>query len=223
VPERGPIRPAIAFNLSVETSMASLPDPHSEARRGRNRLRPFIWGGAAVLLLLPAIAMRLGADGVDWDAADFIVMGAMLGIACSLYELATWLSGNMAYRAGFGLAVLTGFLTVWVNLAVGMYGSEGNALNLMFGGVLLVAAAGALLAGFRPRGMAVAMGATAAAQLLAAGIGLVVGLAAGTDEAGGPPLAREAFLTACFSLPWLASSQLFRMAARRGADGIPAR
>lgn len=201
--------------------MASLSDRDPDARRGRNRLRPFIWGGAAMLLLLPAIAMRLGADGVDWDATDFIAMGLMLGVACGLYELATWLSGNMAYRAAFGLAVATGFLTVWVNLAVGMYGSEGNALNLVFGGVLLVAAAGSLLAGFRARGMAMAMGATAAAQLLAAGIGLAVGLAAGTDEAAGPPLAREAFLTACFALPWLASSQLFRMAARREADGMP--
>lgn len=190
--------------------------PNFDSRRGRNRLRPFIWGGAACLLLLPAVAMQLGAPGVAWTAGDFIVMGVMLATACGLYELATWLSGNIAYRAGFGLAVLAGFLTVWVNLAVGMYGSEGNALNLLFGGVLLVAAAGALLARFRAQGMALAMFATSAAQLLAAGIGLAVGLTAGTDEVAGPPLAREAFLTACFALPWLASAQLFRMAARRG-------
>ena len=43
-------------------------------KRGRNRLRPFLWGGAAVLLLLPAIAMRLGAPGVDWSMGDFIAM-----------------------------------------------------------------------------------------------------------------------------------------------------
>lgn len=190
--------------------------PNLDSRRGRNRLRPFLWGGAACLLLLPAVAMQLGAPGVLWTAGDFIVMGAMLATACGLYELATWLSGDMAYRAGFGLAVLAGFLTVWVNLAVGMYGSEGNALNLMFGGVLLVAATGALLARFRAQGMAWAMGATSVAQLLAAGIGLAVGVSAGTDEVAGPPLAREAFLTACFALPWLASSQLFRTAARRG-------
>ena len=193
--------------------MSSTPNP--DTRRGRNRLRPFIWGAAACLLLLPAVAMQLGAEGVLWTAGDFIVMGTMLATACGLYELATWLSGNIAYRAGFGLAVLAGFLTVWVNLAVGMYGSEGNAINLLFGGVLLVAATGALLARFRAQGMAWAMGATSVAQLLAAGIGLAVGLNVGTDEVAGPPLAREAFLTACFALPWLASSQLFRAAARR--------
>jgi hypothetical protein len=182
--------------------------------RSRNRLRPFIWGFAACLLLLPAVAMQLGAPGVDWDAVDFIVMGVMLAVACGLYELATWLSGQMAYRAAFGLAVLAGFLTVWVNLAVGMFGSEGNPLNLMFGGVLLVAALGAMLAGFRARGMAWAMGATAAAQLVAASVGLTVGLTVGMDEQGGPGVGLEGFLTACFALPWLASSQLFRMAAR---------
>jgi len=194
--------------------------PNLDSRRGRNRLRPFLWGGAACLLLLPALAMQLGAPGVVWTVGDFIAMGVMLATACGLYELATWLSGNIAYRAGFGLAVAAGFLTVWVNLAVGMYGSEGNALNLMFGGVLLVAATGALLARFRAHGMAWAMGATALAQLLAAGIGLAVGLTAGTDEVAGPPLAREAFLTASFALPWLASSQLFRAAA--GREGEPA-
>jgi hypothetical protein len=95
-----------------------------------------------------------------------------------------------------------------------MFGSEGNPLNLMFGGVLLVAALGAMLAGFRARGMAWAMGATAAAQLAAAAVGLAVGLTVGMDEQGGPGVGLEGFLTACFALPWLASSQLFRVAAR---------
>lgn len=181
-------------------------------RRGRNRLRPFIWGIAAALLLLPALAMRFTGE-VDWDGADFVVMGLMLATACGLYELGAWLSGNTAYRAAFGIAVVAGFLTVWVNLAVGMFGSENHPLNLMFGAVLLLAALGALLAGFRAHGMAWAMGATAVAQLLAAGTGLAVGVSVGMDEQGGPPLAREALLTACFALPWLASAMLFRKAA----------
>ena len=143
----------------------------------------------------------------------------MLVTACGLYELATWLSGNPVYRAAFGIAVATGFLTVWVNLAVGMFGSESNVLNLMFGGVLLVAALGALLANFRARGMSRAMAATAAAQLIAAGIGLAIGLSVGMDEVGGPSIGLEAFLTACFAVPWLVSAQLFRMAAGDAAGG----
>lgn len=171
----------------------------------RNGLRPFVWGAAACLLLLPLLAMRFFPDsGVDWTGSDFAVMGAMLAAACGLYEFGAWLSGNIAYRAAFGLAALTAFLTVWVNLAVGMLGSEHNAANLMFAGVLGIAALGALIARFRPQGMAVAMGAAGIAQLLAAGAGFVV-----LDW----PEWREIVLTALFALPWFASALLFRKAA----------
>jgi hypothetical protein len=166
---------------------------------------------AAVVLLMPAVAMRFTGE-VNWSASDFVVMGAMLATACALYELGAWLSRSPAYRAAFGIAVIAGFLTVWVNLAVGMFGSEHNPLNLMFAGVLLVAALGALRARFRARGMARAMGATAVAQMLAAAVGLAIGLTAGMDELGGPGIGREAFLTACFAVPWLASAQLFHKA-----------
>ncbi|MFC5578270.1 hypothetical protein ACFPOA_09645 [Lysobacter niabensis] len=185
--------------------------------RGRNRWRPLIWGGAALLLLLPAVAMQFTQD-VVWGAEDFIATGVMLLAACGLYELATWLSGNTVYRAAFGIAVVAGYQTVWVNVAVGVFGSENSALNLMFGGVLLVAALGALFARLRARGMAWAMGATAAAQLLAAGIGLAIGLTIGltigTDEVGGPNIGLATFLAACFAVPWLVSARLFRKAAQ---------
>ncbi|WP_223158066.1 hypothetical protein [Thermomonas brevis] len=170
-----------------------------------NGLRPFVWGGAAGLLLLPVAAMRFFPEaGVDWSGADFAVMGALLAAACGLYELGAWLGATRAYRAGFGLAVLAGFLTVWANLAVGMLGDEGNPANLLFLGVLAVAALGSLLARFRPAGMAKAMFATAAAQLAAVGIALATG---GFE-------ARELALTACFALPWLLAGWLFRSAAR---------
>jgi len=196
--------------------MASTSTP--DARRSHNRLRPFIWGTAAVVLLVPAVAMRFTGE-VNWSASDFVVMGAMLASACALYELGAWLSRNPAYRAAFGIAVMAGFLTVWVNLAVGMFGSEHNPLNLMFAGVLLVAALGALRARFRARGMARAMGATAVAQMLAAAVGLAIGLTVGMDEQGGPGIGREAFLTACFAVPWLASAQLFRKAGQIESKG----
>ena len=174
-------------------------------RRRGNGLRPFVWGAAACLLLLPALAMQFFPQGgVDWTGADFLVMGVMLATACGLYELGAWLSGASTYRAGFGLAAQAAFLTVWVNLAVGMLGSENDVANLMFVGVPGIAAAGALLARFKPRGMARAMAAAAIAQLLATG----VGLAMGAFEA------RELVLTALFALPWLAAALLFRMAAR---------
>ncbi len=171
----------------------------------RNGLRPFVWGAAAGLLLLPALAMRFfPQSGVEWSALDFGVMGAMLAIACGLYELGAWMSGNKTYRAGFGLAALTAFLTLWVNLAVGMLGSENDGINLMFAGVLGIAAVGAVVAAFKPAGMSRAMAVAAVAQLLAAGVGLAM--------REFEPL--ELVLTALFALPWLVSALLFRKAAR---------
>ena len=160
-----------------------------------------MWGGAALLLALPAIAMQLNASGVDWSAGDFIVMGAMLGVACGACELAARASGNGSYRVAAGIAIGTAFLTVWANLAVGMIGSEDNSYNQLFGGVLLLALGGSIAARFRPRGMAWAMVAAAIAQAVLGAIGLPV------DQRG-------AILSMTFALPWLLSALLFRRAAR---------
>ena len=171
-------------------------------RRG-NRLRLVIWGGAALLLSLPLLAMRFfPAGGVDWSPSDFVVMGALLAIACGAYELVAWLSGNIAYRAAGGIAILTGFLTVWVNLAVGMIGDD-NPYNLLFAGVLAIGLVGAAFARLQARGMAWAMCATALAQALVATVALV----AGWDFRG-------AVFSELFALPWLLSAALFTIAAR---------
>jgi len=160
-----------------------------------------MWGGAALLLALPAIAMQLNASGVDWSAGDFIVMGAMLGVACGACELAARASANGSYRVAAGIAIGTAFLTVWVNLAVGMIGSEDNPYNQLFGGVLLLALGGSVAARFRPRGMAWAMVAAAVAQAVLGAIGLPV------DQRG-------AIFSMIVALPWLLSALLFRRASR---------
>jgi hypothetical protein len=170
--------------------------------RRSNRWSLAIWGTAACLLLLPAIAMRFPGSGVDWDARDFIIMGVMFAIACGTYELATRLSDSVAYRAAAGIAIVTGFLTVWVNLAAGMLGSERNPDNLLFAGVLAIGVIGTLVARFRPQGMVRAMHATAAAQAAMALYALFGGYAEVTLH------------IALFALPWLVSAQLFRKAAR---------
>lgn len=173
---------------------------HGVGRRG-NRWSLAIWGTAGLLLLIPLVAMQFDT-GVDWSGSDFVVMGALLAIVCGGYELATRLSDSTAYRAGAGVAVVTGFLTVWVNLAVGMLGSEGNPANLLFGGVLLVGMVGALIARFRPQGMARAMAATAFAQ----GLMTVYALVGGYPEV--------VLHIGFFIIPWLLSAGLFRKAAR---------
>ena len=169
--------------------------------RRRNRWSLAIWGVAAFLLLLPAVAMRFTSE-VNWTAGDFVVMGAMLAIACGAYEVVARMSGNTLYRAAVGIAIVTAFLTVWVNLAVGMLGSEGNPDNLLFGGVLAIGVIGAFTARFRAQGMAYAMVATAVAQAGMTMYALVGGYA------------EVVFHVGLFIIPWLLSAQLFRKAAR---------
>ena len=112
----------------------------------------------------------------------------------------------MAYLIGAGLAVVTAFILVWVNGAFWIIGSEDNPLNLMFAGVLAIALFGALLARFRPTGMALAMAAAAVAQFAAGLAGL------STDMRGG-------ILAALFAGLWLLSAGLFRKAAADSAEG----
>jgi hypothetical protein len=167
-----------------------------------NRLRVAIWGLAAGLFLLPLVAMQF-TDQVTWTTFDFVFWGGMLLVACGVYELATRLSPDRWYRAGVGAAVVGAFLVVWVNGAVGMIGNEGNPYNLLFLGAIAVGAIGALIAWFKPAGMARALYATAIVH----GLVSLVAIVAGWDLRG-------ALLSLCFVLPWLVSAGLFRRAAR---------
>lgn len=173
-------------------------------------LRNLAWGGAALLLLLPAVAMQFTSE-VNWGPEDFLVMGALLAACAGTVHMATRLSDDFAYLAGVVIAVGTAFMLVWINLAVGFIGSEGNPANLMFGGVILVAAIGSAMARFRPRGMARAMLAAAAAE------GVVVAVVwfgeLGAMEPPGP--ARLLALTSLFAVPWLVAAALFAAAARK--------
>ena len=162
--------------------------------------RIVMWGTAAVLLSLPWIAMQLHASGVDWGPRDFVVMGVMLGLAGGACELAARTSGSGSYRVAAGLAIGAAFLTVWVNLAVGMIGSEANPYNRLFGGVLLLALGGSVAARFRPAGMAKAMVIAALAQAVLGAFGYP------SDPRGG-------VFSMLFAVPWLLSALLFRKTA----------
>jgi hypothetical protein len=177
---------------------------HDERQR-YNLWRLLMWGTAAGLLLLPAIAMQYTAE-VNWGPEDFIVMGVLLAGACGIVELGAYLSRSPWYRLGFAVAVFAGFVTVWVNLAVGMIHSEDNFENLVFVGVLAIAAIGALIARFRAAGLVWAMVAAAVAQAACAVFAAVIdSLYVG-------------FLVLCFSGLWLVAAGLFWKAAR-GREG----
>jgi hypothetical protein len=183
----------------------------NDGGRGWSIWRLVPWLGAAALLTVPALAMRFApAAGVDWSASDFLVIGAMLAIACGALELAMRASGSTAYRLAALVAVGTGFLTLWANLAVGLVGDEGNPLNWLFVGVLVVAAAGAALVRRRAGALAGAMLVTALAQVTAAGVALAV-----TPAGPGRPVEMAALL-GLFPVGWLLAAWLFRRAAQKG-------
>jgi len=164
---------------------------------------------AAFLLMVPLVAMRF-TDEMNWDETDFIVFGAMLLGACGAYELATRMTGNAAYRAAVGVAVVAAFILIWMNLAIGIIGSEDNPANLMYGGVLAIAVLGGLIVRFQPYGMAQVLVATALAQALVGIIALSAGL--GSTGANWPRVI--VVLSGFFSALWLLSAWLFRKAAR---------
>lgn len=174
---------------------------NGKARHGGG-WRMAVWGAAALALLLPWVAMRFTHE-VAWNSTDFMIFGAMLCVACGSYELTTRMTGDRAYRAAVAVAVAAAFILAWINLAVGIIGSEDNPANLLFGGVLAVGIAGALLSRFRPSGMARTLIATALAQASTAVVALIAGW---SNEA--------VILPVCFVALWLTSAWLFRKAAR---------
>ena len=162
----------------------------------------------AFILLLPLLAMQF-TDEVVWDLADFAVAGVLLFGAGLTYELIARKAGHIAYRGAVGVAVAAALLLVWINLAVGIIGNEGNPANLMYIGVLAVGIIGALIARFQPHGMARALFATALAQMLVAVITLAARL--GTS---GPVWPRNVLIaTGFFATLWLGSALLFQRAS----------
>ncbi|GAB4256659.1 MAG: hypothetical protein Kow0027_23810 [Saprospiraceae bacterium] len=119
----------------------------------------------AGLLMIPLIAMQF-TDEVQWDLADFVIMGLMLAGAGGMYVLISNLSDKKAYKLAIGIALVSCFLLVWISLAVGIIGAEDNPVNLLYGIVLAVAGIGSGVARFRSAGMARVMFIAAVMQFL---------------------------------------------------------
>ncbi|HEV2078673.1 MAG TPA: hypothetical protein VGR19_02085 [Allosphingosinicella sp.] len=167
-----------------------------------------MWIGAAALMVLPLTAVR-GLDPGAWDPpGDFMFLAILLAGVGAAYEVAVRVPHRRAYRAAAAVAIAAGLIQIWVNLAVGIIGSEHNPANWIYAAVVAVAAIGAVAARFRATGMAAAMTAAALAQILA----FFVALAAGLGFTGP--------ITVFFAGLWLISAWLFRKAARAEVAGV---
>lgn len=127
-------------------------------------------------------------------------------------------SGQKEYRLGIVVATAASFVQVWMNLAVGIVGSNDNPVNQGFFGVVATAAACTFVARFRPSGMARAMLAVAGVQVLLA---MAVATAPSTalDPMG---VAGVLMLSGLFVASWLISAALFLRSARLQATDAPA-
>lgn len=95
------------------------------------------------------------------NAFDIVLIATLFSGISIAYKLLSRKKEKKIYRFAALLALATAFFVTWVNLAVGVIGSENNPINLLFFLVLIVGIIGASLSHFKPKGMSntlVAMG-----------------------------------------------------------------
>jgi len=165
------------------------------------------------ILLIPLIAMQFTAE-VQWTLSDFVIMGAIIFTTGMTYQLVTRTSGDMAYRLAVGSALVVGFLTIWVNLAVGIIGSEDNAINLLYFAALLVGFVAALIARFNAGKMVYVTAFMAFLCALIAGIALFADAYDTTQPDGS--VFHILGVNGFFMALWASSALLFRHAEREG-------
>jgi hypothetical protein len=167
----------------------------------------------ALILLVPLVAM-LFTDAVAWGPADFVVAGTLLGGTGLLFQAAAKNAGDTPYRVAAGAALASALLLIWVSLAVGVIGGDGDPADLMYAGVLAVGVIGAVDARLRPHGMARALLAMALAQALVAAIALIAGKHHAAMSSAFELVAVNAFFAGLFA----GSAGLFRYAAQQRAS-----
>lgn len=166
-----------------------------------------------LLLLVPLIAMHF-TDEVRWDILDFLVAAFLLFGTAILIRLITRISQNTTIRIAFGIMIATSLLLIWVNMAVGIIGSEGNPANLMYGAVIAVGILGSFLVHFHPRGMVKVLLAMALTQALIA-VGVLFSTSSTTSSFPGRDIL---YATSFFTSLWLISAFLFWKAANESLN-----
>lgn len=175
------------------------------------RLRIAAWTGAVALLALPFVAMQFTRE-VNWTAFDFLIFGTMLAVAGLAFDRLTRMAGGWPYRIGAAIGVFAGFFLVWVNLAVGIIGSEDNAANQLYALVIAVAVGGAFVTHARARGMAWTFAVAAAVQVAIGVLALAMGWGEGSRNYPRDIIGATLVVTTL----WLAAAGAFAIAARNG-------
>jgi hypothetical protein len=155
------------------------PDIHGgqpAARRtddGGGRRRS-LWKGpafiTALILLIPLLGNHF-VEGWNWSPGTFVLLGILLfGIGLT-YELVTRNVDIIAYRSAVGVALVSGFVLVWMNFV--QLADDVNPAAAMYLLVPILGIIGAAISRFHSNGMARALFATALAQAFALVIALI--------------------------------------------------
>ncbi|MES2448471.1 MAG: hypothetical protein V4546_14890 [Bacteroidota bacterium] len=79
-------------------------------------------GIVALILLIPLVAMQFTKE-VNWDLADFIIMGILLFVTGMAIEVVTRKVRSTKLKLALTLIILFVLFLVWAELAVGIFGS----------------------------------------------------------------------------------------------------
>ncbi len=156
------------------------------------------------LLMVPLVAMQFTAE-VDWSVFDFILMGTLIFGTGVVYEWISSRGNNKSYRIAVSIAVFTVFLLTWVNMAVGIIGSDKNDANLMYFSLIPIGLAGALIVKFQANGMAVVAFVLAGIQMLIPITAFII-----NKPDFDPGVAAVFAINAVFSVLFIGSGLLFK-------------
>ena len=170
-----------------------------------------------LILLLPLMG-NMFVEGFNWSPFDFVLWGGILFAAGVTFDVVSRRGGSFSYRAAVGIACLAGFLSFWVNAAVGVIGNDDVANFLLVVVPFGLGLVGALVSQFQPRGMSLTMFALAAAQAIIPVIALAWIPAADYS----PGVAPVMMLNLFWVVAWIASGLLFRQAGGSFKLGVPA-
>ncbi len=173
-----------------------------------------LMAAVASFLMIPLTAMQF-TNEVNWTVFDFIAAWVLLYGAGMTYKLVARRFESSSFRFGVGLAVGTTLLVTWINLAVGIIGSENNPANDLYFGVILVGLSGAVMSRFRPQGLASTMYAMALAQFLVPIIALMI-----WRPDFGPGVIKVLILNGFFVILYIGSAMLFRSSVMMSSDKI---
>ena len=171
--------------------------------------------GILSLLTIPLIAMQFTQE-VNWTLSDFIFAGVLLFGTGFTYLFITQKSMNLVYKAAIAFALLSGLFLIWVNLAVGIIGSENNPFNLLYFGVIAVGMIGALIAKFESQKLVYTMFSMAFATAL---VGLIA-LFTSMHQVPGSSVIEVLAVNGLFITIFTMSALLFRFAASEQTGDI---